>query len=403
MEHKTSSTERSPFARLESVCKADVDLLADMFLDAPSVDERRESDDVAIGSRLDIVLAEHLSDASEAVEQFCAFCSSDAQHPVGCVQHVDTGGWSAWIHGQQIRLGQQRATIRTAVSDVARRCERVLVLLPRQDEIGRLIAGLEGLTDPPDSIIILSTTSDSDVVASYRQAKSIAAFAPAQLSRLIFAVVGDDDDAARSVLTRLQDTADRFLHAPIRGMCCISHQPEPAEVSTHGPIDPTIEPPLQSRLNGVESHEADEPGSDPTLEPVVDEDPLDRLVLLVPHVERVRLTCPDSGPVAFGIDGKGRLHAIAGAFEHADWSDVHNTHPERALVLAEAYLARHIPVLGLIDRRLEAVSACDVQLHLVSDRYPALAALLGGRLRLHLAVPVSVDERTHWGASELAV
>ncbi|GAB4385603.1 MAG: hypothetical protein Kow0022_12130 [Phycisphaerales bacterium] len=407
MEHEAPSTERSPFSRIEAVRESDCDELVDLFLGETRPMRHQDSDsDTWTDSRLDLVVAAHLDDPDAAFEQFCESIAGQTRDALGCVRHAGVG-WVAWVHGRRVALGEHRASISTAVADVSRRCPRVLIVLPRQDEIGRLIAGLDGLADPPDSIIILCTTREPDVVASYRQAKSIAALAPAELERVRFAVVGDDAEQAQSALTRLTDTADRFLHTFIGGSCHVSKGPG----STRGHTD--LNDAAADLLATPESRDATPGGDDgavehradaaetPAVEPVAAEtDPLDRLVRQLPGLDRVRVRVDGAGPVAIAVDASGQLHAVVGVFEHADWAEVHHPQPERALTLAEAFIGRHRTVLGGLDHRLESAPPTLIP-HVIADRFSTLSPLIGGRTRLHLAVAVQVGQSTHWGVSEL--
>lgn len=407
MEHEAPSTERSPFSRIEAVRESDCDELVDLFLGEARPIRHQDSDsDTLTDSRMDLVVSAHLDDPDAALEQFCDSIAGQTRDALGCVRHAGAG-WVAWVHGRRLTLGERRTSISTAVADVSRRCPRVLIVLPRQDEVGRLIAGLDGLTDPPDSIIILCTTREPDVVASYRQAKSIAALAPSELERVRFAVVGDHAEQAQSVLTRLTDTADRFLHTFIGGSCHVAKGSDSASAHPElndAAIDRSATPDLRD-VRPTGRNEAIEQRPDvtepPAVEPMVAEpDPLDRLVRQLPGLDRVRVRVDGAGPVAIALDASGQLHAVVGVFEHTDWAEVHHPQPERALALAEAFIGRHRAVLGGIDHRLESAPPTLIA-HVIADRFSALAPLIGGRTHLHLAVAVEVGQITHWGVSEL--
>lgn len=405
MEHEAPSTERSPFSRIEAVRETDCDELVDLFLgEAKPVSRFGSADDSVIDSRLDLIVASHLDDADVAFEQFCESISSDSRDSLGCVRHAGAG-WVAWVHGRRLMLGERRASISTAVADVARRCERVLVLLPRQDEVGRLIAGLEGLSDPPDSIIILSTIREPDVVASYRQAKSIAALAPRQLPSVRFAIISDDAEFADAALTRLRDTSDRFLGVSIPGRLHIQENNEPATAEPgttpqDGPTaspDPVDDPAIADAVADFieQAYEAPEPAESPRMETPA-QATLD-LLSRFPGLEPIRLSCPGAESVVFGVDASGVLNAVVGGIGTKTTSE-----PERCLALAEAFVARHAPLLAAVDARLSPGKPV-LATHFVSDRYAALAPLIGGRIHLHLAVGVEVQGVTHWGITELAV
>lgn len=421
MEHEIKGVERSAFSRLESVREADCDALVDLFLGEAEPVRRLEPDDGGPtdsgGSRLELVVAAHLDEPDLAFEQFCTSVGSRGGQTLGCVRHAGAG-WVAWVHGRRVTLGERRASIATAVSDVARHCRRVVVLLPRQDEIGRLVAGLEGLSDPPDAIIVLSTARESDVVASYRQIKSIAALSPRQLHLIEIGMIADDEAAAEAALTRLRDTSDRFLGEAVRGSI---HMP-PQSVESE-PQAPALDP-LESSddrimpRNGLASEKRGEAGPEPTpfehLHPALTAIPPVAapatepapgsssewtgrdLFTLLPGVEPVGLRCPEAPDVHFGVDRLGRLHAVIGGVDGASPPDV-----ERALMRAEAFVARHAVMLSAVDHRLG--DRPEVHLNLVSNRYAVLAPLIGGRVHLHLAIGIDVGGQRHWGASELAV
>ncbi|KAA0214275.1 MAG: hypothetical protein DYG94_07850 [Leptolyngbya sp. PLA3] len=411
MEHEIKGIERSAFSRLEAVREADCDALVDLFLgDAQPV--RRVDPDLGGptdqgGSRLELVVAAHLDEPESAFEQFCTSIASRAGQSLGCVRHAGAG-WVAWVHGRRLALGDRCASIATAVSDVARRCPRVVVLLPRQDEVGRLVAGLDGLSDPPDAIVVLSTTRESDVVASYRQIKSIAALSPRRLHLVEIGMIADDEVAAQSALTRLRDTSDRFLGEAVSGT--IHLPPQVGRPATPAPASDLPDAPDHSMLrNGLsgenhrESSNQASPREDVKPAPVAvaapapDARPSGRdLLAMLPGVEPVGLRCPEAPGVAFGVDRQGRLHAVSGGVDGACSPDM-----ERSLMLAEAFVARHAVVLCAVDHRLG--NQPEVHLHLVSDRYGVLAPLIGGHVHLHLAIGVDVAGQRHWGASELSV
>lgn len=423
MEHEIQGVDRSAFSRLESVREADCDALVDLFLGDAAPVHRHDPDEGGPGgpggpggSRLELVVAAHLDEPDHAFEQFCTSVGARAGESLGCVRHAGAG-WVAWVHGRRVTLGERRASIATAVSDVARRCRRVVVLLPRQDEIGRLVAGLEGLSDPPDAIIVLSTTREPDVVASYRQIKSIAALSPRQLHLVEVCMIADDRAAAQAALTRLRDTSDRFLGEAVHGSI---HTPlQVADPAPEAPsCDPLESPDNDMTRNGSagESHGPAARESAPTVEqnpcpapqatatPAAAESAPNPsptmterdLLAMLPGVEPVGLRCPEAPGVSFGVDRQGRLHALGGGVDGACTPDA-----ERALLLAEAFVARHAVMLCAVDHRLG--DRPEVHLHLLSDRYAVLAPLIGGRVRLHLAVAVAVGGQRHWGASELAV
>lgn len=419
MEQEIKGVDRSAFSRLESVREADCDALVDLFLgEAEPV--RRLDPDIGGphdpgGSRLELVVAAHLDEPDPAFEQFCTSVGSLPGETLGCVRHAGAG-WVAWVHGRRVSLGERRASISTAVSDVARRCRRVVVLLPRQDEIGRLVAGLEGLSDPPDAIIVLSTTRESDVVASYRQIKSIAALSASQLRLVQIGMIADDESAGDAALTRLRDTTERFLGEPVYGRIHMpiltpDHEPEapgddPLDTPANGiprngkPGEPSGEtsPEPTPRVQAIPAPTTTEPVAAVETAPVPVVAALTErdLLAMLPGVEPVGLRCAEAPRVAFGVDRSGRLHAVGGGVEGACTPDV-----ERALMLAEAFVARHAVMLCAVDHRLSDQPGVD--LHLVSDRYAVLAPLIGGRVHLHLAVAVDVGAQRHWGASELAI
>lgn len=412
MEHEAPSTDRSPFTRLEAVRDADCDALVDLFLgEADPVNrfvppERPHR----TGSRLDLVIANHLDQPDETFEQFCQSAAEVSPQKLGCVRHAGAG-WVAWVHGRRLAFGERRATISTAVADVARRCERVVVLLPKQDEVGRLVAGLNGLSDPPDNIIVLSTTREPDVVASYRQVKSIAALADQQLSLVQVHVVGDSAEACESACRRLSETSERFLEFSLP-TCIHVFADEATESESGSPggpdlLDaPEVEDPvrafMQEAFNEIEAPETGKTQDMVTqataaceafANNVAAEAGTD-LLSVFPGFEPLDLPGFDCDRVQLAIDGSGHVHAFAGCLGAPLTAEA-----ERGLARAGAFVARHAPLLAALDTRLGAGNLVS---HLVSDRYSDLAPLIGGPIRLHLAVRVDVAGRTHWGVSDLA-
>lgn len=415
MEHEAPSTERSPFTRLEAVREADCDALVDLFLgEAEPVNrfaaperERRT------GSRLDLIIANHLDEPDETFDRFCQSVAEASAEKLGCVRHAGAG-WVAWVHGRRLALGERRATISTAVADVARRCERVVVLLPRQDEIGRLVAGLNGLSDPPDNIIVLSTSREPDVVATYRQVKSIAALADRQLSLVQACIIGDDRDECESAGSRLTETSERFLEfalpTQVHVLAVREVEGESGPAAAADPLDaPEVDVPVREFMHdafdaldvperaareapgGLATETAAETATTADGKSAVEPD----LLSVFPGMERLDLPGFDCESVRLAMDAGGQVHAFAGGLGGPIGPE-----GERGLARAEAFLARHAPLLAGFDARLAGGQLVP---HLVSDRYADLAPLIGGTIRLHLAVRVEVAGRSHWGVSELAV
>ncbi len=416
MDTNTPGTEYNALSRLGTVDSGDCDDLADVFLGAspnekPQEPQEPESDpldqgwaesDAATEPRvLQLVVGSHLNNADDLFTRLCESQSVDPDRAIGCIQY-GPAGWSARLIGRAHRFNGHRASVAHAINQVSAVSDRVNVLLPPHHEIGELIEGLDNLADPPDAIIVLTTAIESDVVAAYRQLKSIASFCPDQLARCEVVMVAHPDEEAHAALDRLLDTATRFLDAPVvgeivaasdSGRASVAEEPEPEDEVIH-----------ESEATDTPEPQTCEPMPEPTPVPAPafadSHDDIENTLLasLTRGMELLDLRCPDAPRVVLAVDQVGLVHAFASLLE-ADGLEP-ESNPLEALARARAFVARHMPMLAPLDPRVRADAGAP-QAHLVSDHFAQLEPCLGTDLRLHLAVPVRVAGQTIWGVSEL--
>jgi hypothetical protein len=399
METNGSGTEYNTMSRLGEVDPDECDALADVFLGvAPGrrSDEDLDADEPAPRPRvLQLVIGSHLADADALFARLCRSESVDPDRAVGCIHHVGPG-WSARLIGCGHRFNGRRATVAHAMNQVSAAADRVNILLPPHREVGQLIDGLDGLADPPDSVVVLATADESEVVAAYRQIKSIAAFGRAQLERTRVVLVDEPGPEAEAALRRLTDTATRFLDAPIPGVVLPrDEQPEPLE-------PPAVDASGADPLDAEPSEPADKPEPEPDARAATDGDaaPEDESLLatIAPGLTVLKFRCPEAPGVVLAVDEAGLVHAIAATGPLGDLDG--QPDPLTALTRARAFVARHMPVLEPLDPRIRSAAGAPVA-HLVSDRFGALEPCLRTDLRLHLVVPVRAGGRTVWGVREL--
>lgn len=406
MDTNASGTEYNTMSRLGEVDPDECDALADIFLGvAPrqTTSEGPEDHEPAARPRvLQLVIGSHLADAEALFTRLCQAESVDPDRAVGCINHVGAG-WSARLIGRGHRFNGRRATVAHAMNQVSAAADRVNILLPPHREVGQLIDGLDELTDPPDGVVVLATADESEVVAAYRQIKSIAAFSRAQLAHTSVVLIAEPGDDADAALRRLLDTSARFLDAPIRGSILPLHAAEPERAGTEtesdaaprdlpvddGPSDPA---PLADAMCEAKPETQTTPPPERS-----DIDSL--LATLTRGMTILNFRCPEAPQVVLAVDDAGRVHAIAATDPAGDLEE----QPEAltALTRARAFIARHMPVLEPLDSRIRAAAGAPVA-HLVSERFALLEPCLRTDLRLHLAVQVRSGERTMWGVRELS-
>lgn len=424
MESNGSSTDYHTISRLGEVDPEECDALADVFLGAPSTEDPSIDEDDSYDAQpavrprvLQLVVGSHLTHPEALFSRFCQFESVNPDRAVGCISHVGAG-WSARLIGAGHRFNGCRATVAHALSQVSATADRVNILLPPYREVGQLIDGLDGLSDPPDRIIILATADESDVVAAYRQIKSIAAFSRERIERTSVVLIDELGETADAALGRLLDTAARFLDAQIQGAVI----PEDASdwtpaAETEASIDddafddqpPEPEPPQAPAQAEIEAmpQPAPQPAASDDHQPAPvaarTADPLEAdsrslLATMTCGMTILGFRCPDAPQVVYAIDDAGRIHAIASTADTGDLAA--QPDPLTALTRARAFICRHMPVLGPLDGRIRPDAGTPVA-HLVSERFADLGPCLDADIRLHLAVPVQTGGRTIWGVSEL--
>jgi len=434
MESNGSSTEYSTISRLGEVDPEECDALADVFLGTPVSDptpDEEAGDEHEVGSRprvLQLVVGSHLTHSDALFSRFCQFESVNPDRAIGCINHVGAG-WSARLIGRGHRFNGRRATVAHAIGQVSATADHVNILLPPYREVGQLIDGLDGLSDPPDRIIVLSTADESDVVAAYRQIKSIAAFCREQIERTTVALIDEPGPAAEAALGRLMDTAARFLDARITGLVVpedasdwapATDADQPNDAQRAEPEDgPATAPQAATPDAPSERHPEPKtaPQSTPELtmparreEPVstqprsfrtddpLEAEPRSLLDTLTWDMQRLAFRCPEAAQVVYAVDADGRVHAIAAASAIGDLDA--QPDPLTALSRARAFITRHMPVLAPLHGNIRSDAGPPVA-HLVSARFADLAPWTESDIRLHLAVPVQTAGRTVWGVSEL--
>lgn len=432
-------TEFSALSRLGDVDPDECDDLADVFLGSSSSsphareehcdDLEDDAPEAVFEPRvLQLVIAAHLAEAGTEFEAFCHSESINPTRSVGCVRNIGTG-WAASLIGRGHHFNGRRATVAHAVSQVSESADLVNVLLPAHHEVGVLVEGLDDLRDPPDAIIILTSAVESDIVATYRQLKSIAAFSPNQLDRTKIVMLTDEPAAGKAPLSRLIETAARFLDARIPGQIIPrsaesnpplseSNPPMPMQDSpssrsvalrpTEAPSEPMdthtqADPALQATEPHVESVTLQTEPVSPAPEPMPTIDPKTAsasslLCTLTRNMTVLKVRCPSTPQVVLAVDARGQLHAFAATDTIDDLGD--ETDPVSALIRARAFISRHMPVLAVLDEHIDEHAPPAVG-HLVSERFAALEPCLGTEIRLHLVVPVQTSGRRIWAVSEL--
>jgi hypothetical protein len=426
MDTNGSGTDFSALSRLGAVDSGACDDLADVFLGSTPSRESVEPESDPIESDwaqavetsqtrvLQLVVGAHLNDADDLFLRLCESQSVDPERAVGCI-HYGASGWSARLIGSTHRFNGDRVSVSQAISQVSAVSDRVNVLLPSHNEVGELIEGLDDLADPPDAIIVLTTEVESDVVAAYRQLKSIASFCPAQLARTEVVMVATQGEEAQAAMARLLDTATRFLDASIAGRIIpesgSKYTPEIEESVTEpdviGPEE--VEPEVVDQPEPIDSPEpisktaATESEPTPVPPPAFadphDDDEHTLLACLTLGMEILDLRCPDAPRVLLAADASGRIHAFASMIEAEGLEP--EPSPLAALTQARAFITRHMPMLAPLEPRVQAGAGLPLT-HLVSDHFAHLEPCLGTEIHLHLAVPVRVAGRTIWGVSELS-
>ncbi len=415
MDTNGSGTDYNALSRLGTVDSGDCDDLADVFL-GPSpaedatdpksdpLDEGWAQTPAATEPRvLQLVVGSHLKNADDLFARLCESQSVDPDRAIGCIQY-GPAGWSARLIGRTHRFNGHRASVAHAINQVSAVSDRVNVLLPPHHEIGELIEGLDNLADPPDAIIVLTTAIESDVVAAYRQLKSIASFCPDQLARCEVVMIAEPDEEATAALDRLLGTAARFLEAPVVGQIIAASDPGQTSAPAPDVPEPRQEVIAESEATAAPDVETSEPMPEPTPVPAPtfadshDDAETTLLASLTRDMELLDLRCPDAPRVVLAVDQVGRIHAFASMIE-AQGLETESS-PLEALARARAFVARHMPMLAPLDPRVRA-EAGTPQTHLVSDHFAQLEPCLGTDIRLHLAVPVRVAGQTIWGVSEL--
>ncbi len=455
MEPNGFDTEFSALSRLGDVDPEECDALADVFLGEPTkkvfeIDpmESDLADDSSPGSTtppriLQLVVCSHLADAEDYFETFCHAASVEPIRSIGCVKHAGTG-WSAQLIGRGHRFNSRRASVAAAMRQVADAADEVNVSLPPHHEIGLLIDGLEGLNDPPDAIVVLTTPVESDVVAAYRQIKSIATFSPDMLERVRVALIADDEQQAHQPLGRLVETAARFLQVQLDSQVIVPpHRTNDSEddmahltdqddaIETHNQLpsearralNPEFQPSLPNDAL-IEDDHAKQNEARPQVETVTSAAPEDLqpqpqpqsnepakntscaveppsrslCSVLTSDMAILQVRCPEAPHVVLAVDAAGRMHAFASVHTTDDMQA--QPEPLAALTRARAFAARHLPVLVTLDERIRSDAGTPVG-HLVSDRFAALEPCLNADLHLHLVVPVKTNSQTVWGVSEL--
>jgi len=440
MDTNGSSTDFNALSRLGAVDSGECDALADVFLGSSPAEQTGEPESDSIESAwsdrqepveprvLNLVVGSHLNNPDDLFTRLCESQSVDPDRAVGCIQY-GPAGWSARLIGRAHCFNGHRASVAHAISQVSEISDRVNVLLPPHHEVGELIKGLDNLSDPPDAIIVLATSIESDVVSAYRQLKSIASFCPEQLARCEVVMIATPDEEAEAALSRLLETADRFLNAPLTGRIIVESgdvesgddevsMDDDSETEAPMPGDSASESGPETLVQTQESipepvlEVADEPIHEPTDEPIDEPTPVpapafadsgdddDNTLLsrLTQSMDRLDVRSPDAPRVILAIDQNGQVHAFASMIE----TDGLEPEPNalEALGRACAFIARHMPLLVQMDPRVSA-NAPPPAGHLVSDHFSQLDPCLGSDLHLHLAVPVRVAGRTIWGVSEL--
>lgn len=411
MESNGSSTEYSTISRLGEVDPEECDALADVFLGqqpAPTAEDEggHEHDSGAKPRVLQLVVGSHLTHAEALFSRFCQFESVNPDRAIGCINHVGAG-WAARLIGRGHRFNGRRATVAHAVSQVSATADRVNILLPPYREVGQLIDGLDGLSDPPDRIIILSTADESDVVAAYRQIKSIATFCREQINRTSVVLVDEPGEASDAALRRLVETASRFLDARIEGLVVPEDvsdwSPAPLAAAPESIAETVLEPEMTEhpieRPSTTARAQAPAPAAQRSADPLEAEQ-RSLLATLTWDMTVLGFRCPNAPKVVYALDADGRIHAIASVTAIGDLEA--QPDPIASLTRARAFITRHMPVLAPLDRRIRPDAGNPVA-HLVSDRFAELAPCAETDIRLHLAVPVQTAGRTIWGVSELRV
>lgn len=407
MEHNPTHLNRALLNRFEIPRDAECDALADLFLGSASP---ATPPPAANTNTLELVVALHLTDGRERFAAHCRRQAAINQLPIGCVEHVGAG-WAADLVGPGSTPSRgRRATVGKAIAHIAAHAARVCVLLPAHDEVGSLIAGLSDLTQPADQITVLCSTDEGEIVASYRQIKSIAILCPKHISRLTLAVMGKDPERCRSTIDRIERTARQFLSLELRCTVLVEEEPvyteqhfdphDPAQVSidAYAPVTP---PPHQPAAPPIAPHvPAPAPAPAPYHNAYNRGAPTDRgLEALVGAVTALAVRCPSAPEVTIAVDAEGRLHVIAATFAGPGWNP--STDPVAALTLARAFAARHRGVLSALDPRVTPTAGAP-EAHLVVNHFADAAPILESGLRLHLATIIEVDGLRRFGASPLA-
>jgi hypothetical protein len=406
MEHTPTNLDRTMMKRFETPRDEECDALADMFLGAaPSAEGRGGNvSRPTVTPDLELVVAHHLEGGSA---RFAAHCRNLARRhacTVGLVRHAGAGWTAELLDSNDVSPGR-RATVGKAIAHIAAHAEHVCVLLPAHDEIGSLVAGLAEHSEPAEAITVLSTSSEGDVVAAYRQIKSIALLGAGLASRVALVVMGADREKCAAAAERIVQTARRFLSLDLRSTVHVEEEP----MYTEHPFDPH-DPALVSP-------DAYAPVAEPVATPATHTDPAayapvtprepqpagpkpgERgLEALVGVGAALGIRCPNAPEVVIAVDGLGHLHVIAATFGGPGWAAT--AEPTLALTLARAFAARHRGVLAAVDARVKADGPAPAA-HLVVDRFADAAPILESGLRLHLATIIEVNGSRCFGAAPL--
>ena len=390
----------------------DLDALADLFLGpsepaATSEGEQPRREQSAPGRpRVEAVVLGHLPvSASAWPGQYARRCAEELGEPVAVIR-LSGGSLAVDLIGTG-RPGQRISGETEAIGYV--RSVAGLVILRVDEPTEAALAGLASL----DSLCLLTGADDAAIVACYRKLKGLAAAAGDRtLPAVHLTIMGADREKAQLAHERVSRAASAFLEAELLEPVLIDRiGPTGSTVLHQGPTELTLEELGELLALGGDAVYRDEPvvgsvatvtpGPEPLVPPAVrivspvpptkpgpaataigslPREANDRLVALVEGVSAIESRCPTAERVELGVDEDGRLHLVAAVLSSQPALACED--PLGDLLRAAAWARTNA---ALLSRAEPAISDCAALLHLVTDVPATATALLGTRVRVHLA------------------
>jgi hypothetical protein len=267
------------------------------------------------------------------------------------------------------------------------------------------------------AVTLLCAGNEAAVLAAFQTLKSLAETMP-RSAGLRVAVMGAEEAAAKSITSRLQQSADLFLKRKVDAAPSVSKMGPTggAPVFRGGTVHSTIailehaRAAREAAIRAASNPERERAGSAQTpvapvpaaaaAVPAPAPVPAPRATLAsrVAGLTPLPFTCPDDATVEFARDAAGTLHLLRSGDASSAQPGTPPPDALRSLTAAHAWAVKNSALISMVSPGLVVADAVQ---HLFTADPKFSRPLLDSRLRVHLLASVEVEGKLGWCCVEL--